>query len=170
MARRPLADVTGLAWLEEQAAGSNCCAERIRRALSEARLAAGEHRQLIGELEQMVTADPLDEHLHGQLMLALYRAGRQADALAVYDRMRQALATDLGIDPSHSLRDLHTAILRHDQSLAVSAPGPAAVAASSSGDTRGSGARPAAAGGAGLHRPRRRAGPARRPPPAPSAR
>jgi len=62
-------------------------AERLR-ALAEARLAAGEHHQLTGELEQMAAAEPLDEQLHGLLMLALYRAGRQADALAVYDRMR----------------------------------------------------------------------------------
>jgi DNA-binding SARP family transcriptional activator len=56
---------------------------QVRRALAEARLAAGEHHQLIDELEQMVAADPLDEQLHAHLMLALYRAGRQADALAV---------------------------------------------------------------------------------------
>src|SRR5690242_8726017 len=70
----------------------------------------------------MVTADPLDEQLHAQLMLALYRAGRQADALAAYDRIRQTLAADLGIDPGHALRDLHAAILRQDQSLTVPAP------------------------------------------------
>ena len=122
----PLARVSDLPGLADHADHLERLRAQIRRALAEARLAAGEHHQLIDELQQMVIADPLDEHLHGQLMLALYRAGRQADALAVYDRMRQALATDLGIDPSRSLRDLHTAILRHDQSLTVSAPGPAA--------------------------------------------
>ncbi len=99
---------------------------QVRRALAEARLAAGEHHQLIGELEQMVSASPLDEQLRAHLMLALYRAGRQADALAVYDRMRQLLASDLGIDPSPALRELHTAILRQDQSLTTPAPRPAA--------------------------------------------
>ena len=124
----PLAQVSGLPGLADPADHLERLQAQIRRALAEARLAAGEHYQLIDELQQMVAVDPLDEHLHGLLMLALYRAGRQADALAAYDRMRQALATDLGIDPSHALRDLHTAILRHDQSLTVPvpAPGPAA--------------------------------------------
>jgi DNA-binding SARP family transcriptional activator len=124
----PLAEVAGLPGLADQAGRLERLQAQIRRALAEARLAAGEHHQLIDELEQMVTADPLDEQLHGQLMLALYRAGRQAHALAAYDRIRQALATDLGIDPSHALRDLHTAILRHDPSLTAPLPAPAAAA------------------------------------------
>ena len=96
---RPLADVTGLAWLEEQAGRLELLAERIRHALSEARLAAGEHRQLIGELEQMAAAHPLDEKVYAQLMTALYRSGRQADALAAYQRLRGTLADELGLVP-----------------------------------------------------------------------
>jgi DNA-binding SARP family transcriptional activator len=119
---RPLADVTGLAWLEEQAGRLELLAERIRRALSEARLAAGEHRQLIGELEQMVTAHPLDEQVYAQLMTALYRSGRQADALAAYQRLRSTLADELGLVPGQALRDLETAILRQDSSLDAPAP------------------------------------------------
>jgi len=128
----PLAGVAGLPGLVGQAGRLEMLHAQIRRALAEARLAAGEHHQLIDELEQLITAEPLDEGLHGQLMLALYRAGRQADALAAYDRIRRSLAADLGIDPGRELRDLHAAILRHDQSLSapapVPAPGPAAAA------------------------------------------
>ena len=90
---------------------------QLRQALSQARLAAGEHSQLVPELEQMLTDCPLDERVHGQLMLALYRSGRQADALAAYHRLRQALDDDLGIEPSQFLRDLQTAILNQDPAL-----------------------------------------------------
>ncbi|HEY2269185.1 MAG TPA: AfsR/SARP family transcriptional regulator, partial [Streptosporangiaceae bacterium] len=122
---RPLADVTGLAWLEEQAERLELLAERIRRALSEARLAAGEHRQLTGELEQMAAAHPLDEQVYAQLMTALYRSGRQADALAAYQRLRGTLADELGLVPGQPLRDLETAILRQDSSLDAPALAPA---------------------------------------------
>jgi DNA-binding SARP family transcriptional activator/tetratricopeptide (TPR) repeat protein len=128
----PLTGVAGLPGLSGQPGRLEGLRAQIRRALVEARLAAGEHHQLTGELEQMVTADPLDEQLHAQLMLALYRAGRQADALAAYDRIRQTLAADLGIDPGHALRDLHAAILRQDQSLTAPAPAAATSAATAS--------------------------------------
>ncbi len=121
----PLADVTGLAWLEEQAGRLDLLHEQIKRGLSVARLAAGEHAQLVPDLEQMVAAHPLDEQIHAQLMLALYRSGRQADALAAYQRLRSTLAEELGIDPSQAVRDLETAILRQDPSL--DAPTPAAL-------------------------------------------
>jgi len=126
----PLADVAGLAWLEEQAARLDLLRERIQRALSEARLAVGEHAQLVPDLEQMVAEHPLDEQLHGQLMLALYRNGRQADALAAYQRLRFTLAEELGIDPSQAVRDLETAILRQDPVLDVPAPAAALLPAS----------------------------------------
>ncbi|HEX5303689.1 MAG TPA: BTAD domain-containing putative transcriptional regulator [Streptosporangiaceae bacterium] len=128
----PLTGVAGLPGLSGQPGRLEGLRTQIRRALVEARLAAGEHHQLTGELEQMVTAYPLDEQLHAQLMLALYRAGRQADALAAYDRIRQTLAADLGIDPGHALRDLHAAILRQDQSLTAPAPTAATSAAAAS--------------------------------------
>ena len=118
---RPLADVTGSAWLEEQSQRLDLLADEVRRALFEARLAAGEHAELVPGLERMAAEDPLDEQVHGQLMLALYRCGRQADALAVCHRLRAALAEQLGIDPSPMLRDLETAILRQDEALAVPA-------------------------------------------------
>jgi len=114
---RPLADVAGLAWLEGQAGRLDLLCQQIRRALAEAGLAAGEHLHLVPELEQMVADHPLDEQVHAQLMVALYRCGRQADALSAYQRLRATLAEDLGIDTSQPLRDLETAILRQDPSL-----------------------------------------------------
>ena len=119
---KPLADVTGIAWLEQQAERLGLLYEQNKRALAEVRLASGEHAQLIPELERMVADHPLDEGLHAQLMLALYRSGRQADALAAYQRLRIILDEQLGIDPSQALRDLETAILRQDASLSLNTP------------------------------------------------
>jgi predicted ATPase/DNA-binding SARP family transcriptional activator len=83
----------------------------------DAELALGRHGQLIGELEGLVAEHPLRERLRGQLMLALYRSGRQADALAVYARARRTLVDELGIEPGESLRRLERAILAQDASL-----------------------------------------------------
>ncbi|MGH3126966.1 MAG: BTAD domain-containing putative transcriptional regulator, partial [Gaiellaceae bacterium] len=69
------------------------------------------------ELESLSVAHPYQEKLAGQLMLALYRSGRQADALEAYRRIRARLDDDLGLEPSQELRDLESAILRHDASL-----------------------------------------------------
>ena len=80
-------------------------------------LASGRHADLVGELESLVAAHPLREKLHEQLILTLYRSGRQADALAVYRRTRVRLAEELGIDPSPALRELEQAILRQDPHL-----------------------------------------------------
>ena len=81
---------------------------------------------LVGELESLATAHPLRERLRGQLMLALYRVGRQADALATYQEMRGLLDDQLGLQPSPALQQLQQAILRQDESLEL--PGPAAAA------------------------------------------
>jgi predicted ATPase/DNA-binding SARP family transcriptional activator len=83
----------------------------------EADLAMGRHGELVGEVEALVQEHPLRERLHGQLMLALYTAGRQAEALEVYQAARQALVEGLGIEPSRQLRELHQAILRQDPGL-----------------------------------------------------
>ncbi len=91
--------------------------------LSELRLAAAEERieadlalglgaELVPEVEQLATEHPLRERLRGQLMRALYAAGRQADALAVFDDTRRTLASTLGIDPSPALAEVHLAVLR----------------------------------------------------------
>ncbi|GIH80593.1 hypothetical protein Plo01_70220 [Planobispora longispora] len=89
----------------------------------EAALACGRHREAVRELEIMVENDPLRERSCGHLMLALYRCGRQADALEAYGRTRTALAEDLGVDPGHDLRSLQRAILNHDPSLRLAAAG-----------------------------------------------
>jgi DNA-binding SARP family transcriptional activator len=83
----------------------------------EADLALGRHAALVGELEALAVQHPLRERLQGQLMLALYRAGRQAEALDAYQRARRALVDDLGIDPGQPLQALERAILQQDAAL-----------------------------------------------------
>jgi predicted ATPase/DNA-binding SARP family transcriptional activator len=87
----------------------------------EADLELGRHVQLVGELETLVEEHPLREHLHAQLMLALYRCGRQADALAAYQNARRVLVEQLAIEPSAPLRQLEQAILRQEASLDLAA-------------------------------------------------
>jgi DNA-binding SARP family transcriptional activator len=119
---RPLADVAGVAWLEEQTNRLELLGTDIRLALTEVRLATGEHALLVPDLTQLVAEQPLDERIHAQLMLALYRSGRQADALAAFQRLRVTLDEQLGIAPSQPLRDLELAILRQDASLDLDIP------------------------------------------------
>src|SRR5215510_13165525 len=83
----------------------------------EADLALGQHVELVSELEALVQAERLRERPRAQLMLALYRSGRQADALAAYRDARKTLVEELGIDPGPELRELEAAILRQDESL-----------------------------------------------------
>jgi DNA-binding SARP family transcriptional activator len=89
----------------------------------EADLALGRHADLVGELEILTREHPLRERFRRQLMLALYRSGRQAEALAAYQDARRVLVDQLGIDPSPSLQDLERAILRQEQSLDLPDPG-----------------------------------------------
>jgi WD40 repeat protein/serine/threonine protein kinase len=95
--------------------------EELRLAATEERLGAeldlGRHRELIPELETLVGSNPFRERLWAHLMTALYRSGRQADALAAFHRARDLLSEELGIDPSPELRTLHERILRQDPSL-----------------------------------------------------
>jgi predicted ATPase/DNA-binding SARP family transcriptional activator len=88
----------------------------------EAELEDGEHQRCIGELEAFVQLQPYRERAWGQLMRALYQAGRPADALAAYGRVRLLLATELGLEPGPGLRELERSILVHDPALARSAP------------------------------------------------
>jgi DNA-binding SARP family transcriptional activator/ABC-type branched-subunit amino acid transport system substrate-binding protein len=80
-------------------------------------LALGRHEQLVAELDRLVTQHPLDERLRGQLILALYRSGRQAEALQAYRQAREALVDTLGIEPSPALQRLERGILNHDSAL-----------------------------------------------------
>jgi DNA-binding SARP family transcriptional activator len=94
-----------------------CVEDRI-----EAELACGAHAELVGELDSLVAHDPLRERPWGQLMLALYRCGRQADALARYRWLRQLLSGELGIEPSPALRELERRMLQQDPTLDHVAP------------------------------------------------
>ncbi len=85
----------------------------------EAELALRLHEQLVPELEALVTEHPLRERLRAQSMVALYRSGRQVDALAQYRSLRSALVDELGIEPSEELQRLEQAILRQDPALAL---------------------------------------------------
>ncbi|KUN83231.1 hypothetical protein AQJ66_20295 [Streptomyces bungoensis] len=87
--------------------------------LFELRLQAGENGELVGDLRRAVDAHPLRERLRGRLMLALYRSGQQAEALAEYGRLRDLLAEELGIDPGAELCRLHEDILRGSPELAA---------------------------------------------------
>jgi YVTN family beta-propeller protein len=83
----------------------------------DADLACGRHAALVGELEALVAGNPYRERLRGQLMLALYRCGRQAEALAAYQDGRRLLVDELGIEPSRALQQLERSILRQDPNL-----------------------------------------------------
>jgi DNA-binding SARP family transcriptional activator/pimeloyl-ACP methyl ester carboxylesterase len=85
-------------------------------------LAGGCHDGLVGELEALVREHPFRERLWGHLMVALYRSGRQADALAAYQRVREVLRDELGLEPGGELRRIESAVLRHE----VASPTPAA--------------------------------------------
>jgi len=88
----------------------------------EADLTLGRHDELIGELEALIAEHPLRERLRRDLMTALYRSGRQAEALDAYQEARRALVDELGIDPSPALQELERAILRQDPALDVEVP------------------------------------------------
>jgi len=97
--------------------------EDLRLVCLEARivddLGCGRHAAVVGELEALVREHPLRERLRAQLMLALYRSGRQAEALEAYQHAREALVEELGIEPGRSLRELQQGILRQDPALDV---------------------------------------------------
>ena len=113
----PLADFTYDAFAQTTIAQL----EELRLSVTEERIDAeieiGRHAELLGELEARVAEHPLRERLRGQLMLALYRTGRQADALHAYQEARRSLLEELGIDPGPALQRLHGAILRQERSL-----------------------------------------------------
>jgi predicted ATPase/DNA-binding SARP family transcriptional activator len=117
----PLADVAWQPLLQAERARL----EELRLGATEdrleAELALGRHGAVISELEQLIVEHPLRERLRGQLMLALYRAGRQADALDLYQRTRRLLVDELGLEPGTALQALERAILEHDPALELAA-------------------------------------------------
>ncbi|MFF3836572.1 BTAD domain-containing putative transcriptional regulator [Streptomyces sp. NPDC001930] len=98
----------------------------VREALAEARLDSGEHDVLAGELAELVALHPSRERLRAVQLRALYRAGRQSEALAGYEELRTLLADELGLDPSPELTALHAAMLRQDASLSAPVAAPSA--------------------------------------------
>jgi len=134
LARAKFADAVAL-WRGEPfvdaASDSALAAERVRLheehlSALEARVAAdldaGAHNELVGELEGLVREHPFRERLWAHLMVALYRSGRQADALASYQRARTVLADELGLEPGADLRRLERAVLEQDAALDLAAP------------------------------------------------
>jgi predicted ATPase/DNA-binding SARP family transcriptional activator len=89
----------------------------------DARLRSGHHHAVLGELEDLAAEHPLREDVAAHLVLALYRCGRQADALAACRRLRRSLVEELGVDPQQHLRDLERAVLRQDPALRTVPPG-----------------------------------------------
>jgi DNA-binding SARP family transcriptional activator len=126
----PLSDLAALRFAEAAAAGL----EELRLSCLERRLEGalvnGRHLAVLGELESLVASHPLRERIRGQLMLALYRCDRQAEALEVYQAGRRLLADELGLEPGESLKQLERMILEHDPALGMpAAPEPVAVSA-----------------------------------------
>ncbi|MDT9691484.1 BTAD domain-containing putative transcriptional regulator [Streptomyces sp. P9(2023)] len=119
----------------------------VREEAAEARLAAGEHALLVGELAELVEAHPLRERLRAAHLRALYGSGRQGEALAGYDSLRTRLAEDLGLDPSPELAALQRAMLVQDPALG--APGAGAGAGPTAPAARPSMADPWPAAGRG---------------------
>jgi len=109
-------------WLEGMRDSLELERYTARLDLNDIVLRQGQHSSLISELSEAAPAHPADERLIGQLMLALYRSGRQADALRLFEQTRHRLADDFGADPSPELQALHQQILRLDPALAVPAP------------------------------------------------
>jgi DNA-binding SARP family transcriptional activator len=120
----PLADLAP----KQFAPGEVARLEELRLATIEDRidadLALGRHADVVGELEALVREHPLRERLRAQLMFALYRARRQADALDAYQAARRTLVDELGLEPGPDLQELERRILRQDPSLDVEAPAP----------------------------------------------
>ncbi len=126
----PLVDFTYDSWAQAEIGRLEelrltCLEERI-----EADLQLGRHGELVGEIEALVAGHPLRERLRGHLMLALYRSGRQSEALAAYQEARRVLVEEFGIDPTRALQELERKILLQEPSLDLAhAPRQAAEAA-----------------------------------------
>jgi len=113
----PLADFTYEPFAQAAIARLEELRLSCREEIIDAELALGRHQQLVPELEAFVRERPLRERARGQLMLALYRCGRQAEALENFRQARQRLIDELGVEPGVALRELHEAILRQDAIL-----------------------------------------------------
>ena len=122
----PLADLAYEPFVQAETARLDDLRVAAFEQLIEAKLALGRHVEVVGQLEALIDEHPFRERLHGQLMLALYRADRQADALQAYQEARRKLVEELGIEPGERLRELERAILAQDPALAQPAALPEA--------------------------------------------
>jgi predicted ATPase/DNA-binding SARP family transcriptional activator len=118
----PLADLAGEPIHEQEAPRLESLRLDAVELRNDAELALGRHDELLGELEQLIAAEPYREHIRSQHALALYRSGRQKEALEALRAARRALVDELGVDPSPELRELEVRILRHDPELAAPEP------------------------------------------------
>jgi DNA-binding SARP family transcriptional activator len=124
---RPLDDLSYEPFAQREIARLDDLRVAAFEQLVEAKLVLGRHVEVVGQLETLIDAYPYRERLRAQLMLALYRSDRQADALQVYQDARRQLVEELGIEPGDRLRELERAILAQDPALAATvADGPAA--------------------------------------------
>jgi class 3 adenylate cyclase len=114
---RPLAEFADERFAEVEVARIEALRLEALEERIEGDLALGRHAALVGELEALVAAEPLRERLRAQLMVALYRCGRQAEALAAYREGRRVLVEELGIEPGRPLQELEQAVLRQDPTL-----------------------------------------------------
>ncbi|MEZ5093230.1 BTAD domain-containing putative transcriptional regulator [Nocardioides sp.] len=117
-----LADVRATPFAEPEAVRLDELRLLVEEDYVDAQLALGQHTSLVDPLSSAVNEHPMRERFWGQLMTALYRSDRQADALATYARARERLADELGIDPGQALQQLELAILRQDPSIAPPTP------------------------------------------------
>lgn len=117
----PYADVDGRTVFEPEITRLGELRLSALGARIDADLAVGRHRELVGELEALTVEHPLRERLRAQQMLALYRSGRQTEALRAFERTRVYLGDEIGIDPSPELRALEHQILDHDPALDIPA-------------------------------------------------
>ncbi|HET9730439.1 MAG TPA: BTAD domain-containing putative transcriptional regulator [Acidimicrobiia bacterium] len=113
----PLADLVDEPFADTIRAHVEQMVARAQDALLETDIMVGNHRDALPEIERRVAAEPLNEHLRGLLMIALYRCGRQADALAAFQDARRVLVEELGVDPSPELRDIEARVLAQDPAL-----------------------------------------------------
>jgi predicted ATPase/DNA-binding SARP family transcriptional activator len=113
----PLGEFAGAGWADREAARLDALHLQAQQSRYDALMELDRAREAVAELELLVSAHPLDETLCAQLMLALYRSGRQADALAAYQRARRHLVEELGIEPGGVLVELEHRILEHDPTL-----------------------------------------------------
>jgi predicted ATPase/class 3 adenylate cyclase len=116
---RPLDDLAYEPFAQREIARLEDLRQGALEQLIEAKVALGGHAEVVGQLEALVAEHPYHERLWAQLMLALYRCERQADALQAYQDARRALVGELGIEPGERLRELERAILAQDPSLAL---------------------------------------------------